>query len=401
MTCEDSVDILKNTIMMNIRHAFWWKLSLLILLNISLIIGCGDDNKENNTSTGPGPTTSNSISGQVTGSINHQPLSGVKVSAQGKSATTNSNGNFTLPSISDGTFGITLEGNDIYTRRQAVTVTASNRSALALNAIEKNSAFNLAFYRELARGNHPNERDLYQTHRWTNTTAPTFYIDTDASVTLDGMIDQNQINRVTDVIRQIVPVFTGNFYSSSVTISTKPFTTLDFRVDVPTNTYVISFDDTLMSAQAFGITETDPDFVSPVTTAINRTIVRVVDDMSFYTRGGITFEEVVAHEMGHGFGFRHTSELYLRSVMVAIGEFGGLFSDADRIHMALMYSRPAGNTDIDNDPITGAKMAGHPIGKQVFVDRLAQPITLTQDEMARLEALPNKLPSNVAEQLQQ
>jgi hypothetical protein len=387
---------------MNTHSALWRKFSMLVVLIMLVAVGCDEDllGPTDPATPTPGPQ-SGTLTGRVVGTVNEDPLTGVRVTVQGKSATTDSNGRFTFSGITNGTLGVTVdESSKNYPRVMAVTVTSGNRS-ITVDAFEKGGAFNLKFYQELARGNHPNERNIYQTHRWTNSTPPTFYIDTEASATADGKIDDNQIQRVKNVIRQIVPVFTGNFYPSSVTIKTKDFYSLAFGVDVPANTYVISFDDTLMAQEAFGITETDPDFVSPDTSSINRTIVRLVDDMSFYTRGGITFEEVVAHEMGHGFGYRHTSTLYLRSVMVAIGEFGGLYSEADQLYMRIMYSRPAGNRDIDIDPVPGAKLTGEPIGRQIFVDRLAHPIALTAEERERLQALPNKLPQDVLNMLQQ
>jgi hypothetical protein len=361
------------------------------MILLLLVAGCTQESQNQNTPTDPGNSGlpadpgSGNLAGKVIGTVNRQPLSGVQVKANGKSTTTGSDGTFVLMGVGEGSFGVEISGNQVYTRLAAVN-TATGRSVL-LDAIEVSSSFHLGFYREIARGNHPNEKHIYPTHRWIN--SPTFYIDTDASATVDGVIDQNQINTVIDVIKQVLPVFTGGVYTS-VKIVQKPFTSLNFNNDIPDNAYVLSFDDSLAwRFNAFGLTQTDPTFISPSTSSINKSIVRLVDDMSFYARGGISFEEVVAHEMGHGFGFRHTS--LLPSVMIAIGAFGGLYGEMDRIHMKIVYNRPAGNRDIDNDPIPGAKQIGTPVGRQVFIDQRAT-FPLTPEEVEQLQALPTKIP---------
>jgi hypothetical protein len=72
--------------------------------------------------------------------------------------------------------------------------------------------------------------------------------------------------------------------------------------------------------------------------------------------------------------------------MVRIGEFGGTYSYFDQIHMAVAYNRPAGNTDIDNDPVTGAKMIGRFPGRQVSVDdRFNRP--LSPELMKKVQSL--------------
>lgn len=368
-----------------------------LLLLLLALAGCSSDSSSDNPTDNsglPADPGAGNLAGIVYGTVSGQPLAGVAVSANGISTTTDSAGVFRLNGVGTGTMGVAISGNAVYARTAAVN-TATARS-VRLDAIETSSGFNLAFYREIARGNEPTERNIYPTHRWTNSTPLTVYIDTDASATLDGVISQNQIDTVRSVITQIIPVFTGNFYTS-VTIKTQPFTRLDFNRDIPDNAFVISFDDSLMSLGAFGITETDPDFVSPAISSINKAIVRLVDQSSFYTRGGITFEEVLAHESGHGFGFRHTSNI-LPSVMLRLGAFGGLYSDADRLHMAIVYKRPSGNADIDNDPIPGAKMVGEQIGRQIFIDRRAN-FPLAPELLARVRALPSKIPRELLEQV--
>ena len=368
----------------------------LLVLLLFFAMGCHDGlDEEKPTQPGktefledPGP---GNLAGKIIGTIHQQPLVGVHVEVNGKTTKTDSNGTFLLNGVGNGSFRVEISGSQVYTR--LVAINTNNGRSMLFDAIEINSSFHLGFYREIARGNHPNEKDIYPTHRWINPMPPTFYIDTDASATLDGVIDNDQIDAVKDVIEKVVPVFSGNTYMS-VSIVLKPFSSLNFGRDIPDNSYVISFDDRLIwQLNLYGVAMTDPTFTSGHTNSINKTVIRVLDKMSYYDGNGLTFKEVVAHEMGHGFGFRHTSDsTLLPSVMHKFGEFRGLYSELDRIHMNIVYSRPAGNMDIDTDPIPGDKSAGPIPGKQVFVDRLE--ITLAADEIARLQALTNKIPAD-------
>ena len=360
---------------MKLRNRSFIYISILVLTFILAIVGCSD---ENGGSPGdpspagelpPDPGAGN-LAGKVVGTINGKALSGIRVSIGGKTTTTGSAGTFRIDNVGSGNLAVVLSGSAVYTRTAAVN-TADGRSVL-LDAIERDSAFNLTFYRELARGNHPNEGDMYPIHRWTNRTPPTFYINTNAQAALDGVINQKTIDTVKQVLKEIVPVFSGNYYSS-LQIKTRNFSTLNSFVQIPENSMVISFDDTLVDMGAYGFTVTDPDFVSSVGTSINKSAHFILDSDQFYKSSAnpsaIALSEIIAHELGHGFGYRHASAL--PSVMYPVDEFGGLYSPYDQIHMAVMYSRPVGNTDIDNDPLPNAKMIGALLEPQVFVDQRA------------------------------
>jgi hypothetical protein len=100
---------------------------------------------------------------------------------------------------------------------------------------------------------------------------------------------------------------------------------------------------------------------------------------------------VAAHEMGHGFGFWHTS--LLPSIMDKFLELpppDGLISDADRLHMAVAYKRPSGNTDIDNDPVPGAKMLGRVPEILVHIDKMPKVPKLSPELLERLESLQSQ-----------
>jgi hypothetical protein len=349
-------------------------LSLMLLL---VIIGCGDDGGPSGPKLPPDPGPGN-LAGLIVGTINGRALAGVTVSVGSISTSTDSDGIFRLDGVGEGVLAVMIEGGDIYTRR-AVVDTAAGRSVL-LDAIEVNSGFNLGFYREIARGNHPDEGELHPIRRWINPTPPTVYIDTDASATLDGVIDRDQINAVRSLISKMFPIWSGNFYPS-VSIETRAFTTINDFGDIPDSSFVISFDDSLFLSQgALGLT------ISEQGSIINKVVIFLLDSDLFYSLSNVTLEQVASHELGHGFGFEHTS--LLSSIMLISPPLpSGLYTDADKLHAAVMYRRPAGNTDIDNDPVSGAKIIGEAPGIKIHIDRAPNPPTLSPELRENLQSL--------------
>ncbi len=359
-----------------------WIISCALLIVCFSMIGCEDEESSTSPTGGetypydPGP---GNLAGRVLGTTSDRALSGVNVAVGGIAATTDADGVFQLNGVGQGAMSVSISGENVY-RRTARINTADGRYVI-LDAIETNSAFDLTFYREIARGNHPAEGDMTPTHRWTNPAPPTFYIVTNASSTLDGNIDQETIDTVTNVLQEIIPAFTGNVYAS-ITVKPMYFAKLETFDDVPDNAFLVVFDDTLAEQGAYGVTATDPDFISPSTSFINKAVIFLLDNAQYYENPSnpslISFEEIIAHEVGHGMGFRHTSgpPTGPPSVMVKTGKFGDMYSSTDLFHMAIVYKRPAGNTDIDNDPGSNAKMVASFPGRQVFVDdRLNVPLS--------------------------
>ena len=234
-------------------------LSLMLLL---VIIGCGDDGGGPSGPKLPADPGPGNLAGLILGTINGRALAGVTVSVGSISTSTDSDGIFRLDGVGEGVLAVMIEGGDIYTRRAAVD-TAAGRSVL-LDAIEVNSSFNLGFYRELARID--DSGYMHPIWRWTNPTPPTFFIDTNANWTLDGEIDQSTIDAVRNVISKMVPIWSGNFYSS-VPIQIQAFSD---AIDPPDHSVVIAFDDTLFFFEgALGqtVTEVLPTYI------INRVII--------------------------------------------------------------------------------------------------------------------------------
>ncbi len=350
---------------------------------------CQHDSSPTSSATSPAsdtkpaltPTTGAlSIEGTLVGAVSRRALPNVQVKLGAHTAITDAQGKFTFANAKDTPLSFQVSGETVYTRVAAI----ENNASIELDAIEKDSGFHLGFYRELARGNHPTEQHLYPLQRWTS--PPTFYIDTNPAATNDPEISRETIESVRQLITKMTPIFTGEVFEAA-DIQLHYFGGYDFSL-IPDNTIVISFDDSLMDRGAMGVTFTEPSFQAAPTGALSKAWIFVLNADAPYQNTGISKIELLAHEMGHAFGFRHTS--LLPSVMMKIGVFGGTYSSHDRLHMSLVYHRPFGNTDIDADPLPNQKSFGELPGRQAFIDRA--PVSLSP----KMKSDPSRLSSPTA-----
>ena len=67
----------------------------------------------------------------------------------------------------------------------------------------------------------------------------------------------------------------------------------------------------------------------------------------------------LAHEVGHAMGFWHHDQGGLMDSVVHRSSCGETrFSDIERYHASVLYSRPVGNADVDWDQPTSALLIG-------------------------------------------
>lgn len=357
------------------RHSFV-VLSLIVLV---LFTGCKNDSGDPTGLTLPEDPGPGNLAGIIVGTVNGTVIPGVIVSVGAVSMTTDADGYFRLDGVGEGILNIVLQGDGIiYTRTTSVN-TANGRS-IFLDAIEVNSDFNLGFYREIARKNHPEEGEMNPTRRWV--TQPTFYIDLNYSAVLDGEIDQETKNMVKDVLTEMVPIWSGGKYTAG-SIQERFFDDFD---ELPENAIVITFDDLLYFyvPGALGGTLSEANVQ-----IMDKAIIILLDSYWVQILSGEAPDRVFSHELGHAFGFQHTS--LLPSIMpkyAPLPEF--LYSEADKLHAGVMYRRAPGNTDIDDDPSPGAKLIDGPSGWQIHIDRIPNPPTLSSEMYEGLKRLQGR-----------
>ena len=337
---------------------------------------------------------SRKLVGKVFGSLSGQPLQRITVAAGGRSTTSNEKGEFSLPKAGKGEFPVVLSGRNVQLRTAVVKNTLTTLT-VHLDAIELGSNFNLGFYRELVRGCHPGEwrpgYPMQPIHRWVSPKPPVIYLDTNRSNTFKKRrISRKTRKRVRAAIRQIVPTLSGGMYRK-VRIKQRRFPTQDSYMKpdfskVPNNAIVITFNDSLKNL--IGIAHTSPDFLSPGISCIHKAWIFIntqeeIDRMFKKRQTAIkkgdprlSVKHLIAHELGHAFGYRHTTKrdsLMNKGLIATFPQISEkeLCCEADRVHMRLMYSRPVGNFDIDNDPVSISKthtQSVSPVGPQVFID---------------------------------
>jgi hypothetical protein len=331
------------------------------------------------------------LGGKVVGSIHKEPLSGITILVGDRSVMSDKNGRFNLPKAGKGYLSVFVSSSNTWPRSVTVRNTFTTGS-VKLDAIEKNGPFDLHFYRELVRGTHPDEcdydpPDMKPIHRWITVKPPTIYIDTNPNHIDSGRLTRNTQSYARKAIRDVVPILSGGMYKK-VQIRKRRFPSQDnfLKPDfsrIPKNSIVITFHDSLLNNgdSYCGIARTLPEITFPTVTCLHKVWIFVNTQEKIIRDNALelSLKHVLAHELGHGFGYRHTSkpdsimnrDLVSESTYLNLPK-NQLFCNDDAIHMRIMYSRPVGNFDIDNDPIpvgTAQTQDIPTVGQQVFVDK--------------------------------
>jgi Astacin (Peptidase family M12A) len=194
--------------------------------------------------------------------------------------------------------------------------------------IETSSFWNLDFYRELAR-NGAGGGKLLPLNPWTM--EPRVYIDRRPESGSGREIPDASVETVRTAVTQVLPLLTnGRLIGDRIEIGTEP------PEDKTPGTVVIRWDPVEIAASAgaaSGITMGVGGNASVV-------ILRSIEETG-----------VIYHELGHVLGLYHPLGGYRPSLMSGPGKPAPpFFTDWDVFHANVLYARPPGNSDIDNDP---------------------------------------------------
>lgn len=313
-----------------------------LFLAVVSVVGCGYQSPAAPTTAPPpvtGPTSSSTISGRLTAVNGGLPIGGVAATIGQSSAITDGNGDFRVTVTQPAAVIRAVFTGQAIVPREIVFAVDGAASNLSVSAIQTNSGFDLAFYRELVRNGYVTPADLQPLRRWTRN--PNIYIRTADDT--GAPMDTRLLDLAERAFIETVPVWTAGHFSVAS---------------------VVRGLDTHVGQQGW-ITVTWPSAPDPFACAgVTRVGAEGAEvQIRYRTGGGCSCAglpvslRTVRHEVGHAMGFWHTD-----SADDLMAGFGVYKCDAqpsarELYHAAIAYSRPVGNTDPDSDPVGTVSLA--------------------------------------------
>src|SRR5262245_23728425 len=308
------------------------------LLGCSLLTAaaCTSNDRDPGTFFGPSGTERN---GRLVGTLleygTNVPIGNATLLLAGVPAVSDRNGVFEFTNVpSTGTAVISTEPIG-YLRRSFSVNLEPFRTGVVVDAVRDASPFSLAFYREFAR-NSVEGSGFEATRRWT--VAPSFYFNL-TTVGSGLIVPDATIAKISDMFRKTVRELShGKLQVAAIETGTTARELQDGWVNGTFYAQMGGFGTATVGGNSGTISlRYDPNTVStPLTNPYNceSVIVAIAD-----------------HEITHTMGFWHTTNV-IQDTFSGQGCPGEGRPSHVLYHAALLYDRPPGNRDLDNDPET-------------------------------------------------
>ena len=291
------------------------------------LFGCGGDGSVPAVPSTPGgrPAAAATVTGKLTATVEGGPVGGAVLSAAGVTARSAAYGSFALD-LPSGEHRLTISGPGLVERTTGIRAPSAD---LALDVIREGGLWTLDFYRELAR-NGAGGGDLEPLTRWDQ--EPVFFIDTRPEPSTGAEITPETVAFVREAIRITVPLLTGGrFTGEEVHETTAP------PEDMTAGTVILRWN----TAEVTEFAPSANAFAYRVGGPANVVVFRHLEETW-----------AVHHEIGHVLGLYHPLGGFRPSHMWYSGTLDPPhFTSWDIFHAQALYSRPAGNTDVDVDPV--------------------------------------------------
>ena len=297
-----------------------------VLIGASAFAGC-DGSQPASSPTGTSASVGAggaSVSGRLLETLSRSPVSGAVIESSAGSVRTDASGQFQLPA-SAAVIPVTVTASRHVTRRSFL---GSASLAPTLDVIETDSLWNLDFYRELVRDG-AGGGSLKALNPWT--LEPRFYVDLRPETGSGRAIPGGSVATVVSAIAEVLPLLTsGRLSGSDLESGNEP------PADLTPGTVVVRWDPIEIArtaGAASGITRGVGGNASVV-------VLRSIEETG-----------VIYHELGHVLGLYHPLGGHRPSHMLGSGiATPPFFTEWDVFHARVLYARPPGNTDVDNDP---------------------------------------------------
>lgn len=278
------------------------------------------------------------LGGPLTDAVTRAPVGGATVSVAGyEPAATNDAGLWQIQGTGFpfAPLATTITAPGYITRETRVTWRAGGRQDAALDLVPERPPFSLEFYRQFVRNAYETPETLEPLRRWTAN--PNFYVNTLNPRT--GLpIEPSALNDIMRALHDAVPQVTGGILSVG-TIEAAP-------ARRPRRSGYINIEI---------VYEPDGGFCGRSFVGIDPGEITLNYDGCPSCGSRKLPPSVVAHEVGHALGFWHVPRGRMSRFIDGCGGTG--FSDDERLHARIAYSRPPGNLDPDRDPDDYAALA--------------------------------------------